>query len=39
MYVAPAAGPSFLGHLLIVAISAVILAGAKMTKKLFHKNV
>jgi hypothetical protein len=38
MYTLPAAGPSFIGHILVVVIAAVATLGANLFRKLARKN-
>lgn|GEM_PF-2132775 len=38
MYVLPAAGPGFLGHIAVVSIAAIATFGKSVVKKLAHKN-
>lgn len=38
MYVLPAAGPGFLGHIAVVAIAATVTFGKSLVSKLVHKN-
>jgi len=39
MYTLPVAGPSFIGHIIVVLVSVVATFGKGLSKKLLNKNV
>jgi len=38
MYTLPSAGPSFIGHIIIAVVAAVVTFGKSIFQKLAHKN-